>query len=93
MTESSNSAGNRPTHIAYTVRDGKDRDGKPRAFWSRIGAAWAHKDLGGITIQGVLANDRPVVQAMTFIFAILLILGNLLTDIAYTIADPRVRLG
>ena len=49
--------------------------------------------LGGITIQGVLANDRPVVQAMTFIFAVLLILGNLLTDIAYTIADPRVRLG
>jgi peptide/nickel transport system permease protein len=49
--------------------------------------------LGGITIQGVLANDRPVVQAMTFIFAILLIVGNLLTDIAYTIADPRVRLG
>ena len=48
--------------------------------------------LGGITIQGVLSNDRPVVQAMTFIFAILLIVGNLLTDIAYTIADPRVRL-
>jgi len=33
------------------------------------------------------------VRAMTFIFAILLIVGNLLTDIAYTIADPRVRLG
>lgn len=49
--------------------------------------------LGGITIQGVLTNDMPVVRAMTFIFAVLLILGNLLTDIAYTIADPRVRLG
>ena len=48
--------------------------------------------LGGITIQGVLANDMPVVRAMTFIFAILLIVANLLTDIAYTIADPRVRL-
>lgn len=48
--------------------------------------------LGGITIQGVLSNDMPVVRAMTFIFAILLIVANLLTDIAYTIADPRVRL-
>jgi len=34
----------------------------------------------------------PVVRAMTFIFAALLIVANLLTDIAYTIADPRVRL-
>jgi peptide/nickel transport system permease protein len=48
--------------------------------------------LGGITIDSVLANDMPVVRAMTFIFAALLIAGNLLTDIAYTIADPRVRL-
>jgi peptide/nickel transport system permease protein len=48
--------------------------------------------LGGITIQGVLTDDMPVVRAMTFIFAILLIVGNLLTDIAYSIADPRVRL-
>jgi peptide/nickel transport system permease protein len=48
--------------------------------------------LGGITIESVLANDVPVVRAMTFIFAVLLILANLLTDIAYTVADPRVRL-
>src|SRR5262245_3776255 len=49
--------------------------------------------LGGMTIEGVLTNDLPVLKAMTFIFAILLVVGNLLTDIAYTIADPRVRLG
>lgn len=49
--------------------------------------------LGGMTVTGVLTNDLPVLRAMTFIFAILLVLGNLLTDIAYTIADPRVRLG
>ena len=48
--------------------------------------------LGGITIESVLTSDMPVVRAMTFIFAGLLIVANLLTDIAYTIADPRVRL-
>ena len=48
--------------------------------------------LGGITIESVLTSDMPVVRAMTFIFAALLIVANLLTDIAYTIADPRVRL-
>lgn len=51
MSESSTPTGNRPTHIAYTVRDGKDRDGNPKSFWTRVGAAWAHKDLGGITVQ------------------------------------------
>lgn len=49
--------------------------------------------LGGMTINGVLTNDLPVLRAMTFVFAILLVVGNLITDIAYTIADPRVRLG
>lgn len=42
---------NKPTHIAYTVRDGKDKDGKPTSFWRPIGAAWAHKDLNGMSIQ------------------------------------------
>lgn len=49
--------------------------------------------LGGMTVESVIANDLPVLKAMTFVFAILLVFGNLLTDIAYTIADPRVRLG
>jgi peptide/nickel transport system permease protein len=48
--------------------------------------------LGGMTIEGVLANDLPVIRAMTFVFALLLVVGNLLTDIAYSIVDPRVRL-
>ncbi len=49
--------------------------------------------LGGITIEGVLTNDLPVIRAMTFIFAILMVVGNLATDILYTVVDPRVRLG
>jgi peptide/nickel transport system permease protein len=34
----------------------------------------------------------PVIRAITFISAILYIVANLLTDIMYTIVDPRVRL-
>lgn len=48
--------------------------------------------LGGIVVTGVLTNDVPVIRAMTFAFALFLIVGTLLTDIAYSIADPRVRL-
>jgi peptide/nickel transport system permease protein len=48
--------------------------------------------LGGITVTAVLTNDMPVIRAMTFFFAVFLVLGTLLTDIAYSLADPRVRL-
>ncbi len=48
--------------------------------------------IGGITVMGVLTNDMPVIRAMTFIFALLFIVANLLTDILYTVVDPRVRL-
>ena len=34
-----------PTHIAYQVRDGKDK-----GFFTRIGAAWPHKDGHGFNI-------------------------------------------
>ena len=39
-------AGNAPTHVAYQVRDGKDK-----GFWTRIGAAWQHKDGKGFNLQ------------------------------------------
>jgi hypothetical protein len=35
-----------PTHIAYHVREGNDK-----SFWTRIGAAWQHKDGKGFNIQ------------------------------------------
>lgn len=35
-----------PSHIAYQVRDGKDK-----GFFTRIGAAWPHRDGNGFNIQ------------------------------------------
>jgi hypothetical protein len=40
-------AGKQPSHVVYQVRD---RDGK-KAIWTRIGAAWAHADGQGLTVQ------------------------------------------
>ena len=45
-TETPAASGNAPTHIAYQVRGGKDK-----GFWTRIGAAWQHKDGKGFNIQ------------------------------------------
>lgn len=48
--------------------------------------------LGSYTIDAIEAQDFAVVRAMVFLGAVLYIVGLLLTDISYTIADPRVRL-
>lgn len=49
--------------------------------------------LGSITIDAINANDFATLRAMVYIGALLLILGQLMLDVAYTWADPRVRLG
>jgi len=48
---------------------------------------------GALLIDSVSARDYPVVQAATLIFALLVILVNLATDIVYSFIDPRVQYG
>lgn len=48
--------------------------------------------LGSYTIDAIQAQDFAVVRSMVFLGSVLYILGLLLTDISYTLADPRVRL-
>ncbi len=48
--------------------------------------------LGSYTIDAIQAQDFGVVRAMVFLGSVLYILGLILTDISYTMVDPRVRL-
>jgi peptide/nickel transport system permease protein len=48
--------------------------------------------LGSYTIDAINAQDFAVVRAMVFMGSLLYIVGLILTDISYTVADPRVRL-
>ncbi|MBI3636400.1 MAG: ABC transporter permease [Candidatus Rokubacteria bacterium] len=48
--------------------------------------------LGSITIDAIHNSDFPVIKAMTVIETLLFIFGNLLTDMLYSVVDPRVRL-
>ena len=48
--------------------------------------------LGSYTIDAIRSQDFAVVQAMVFLGSVLYIVGLLLTDISYTLVDPRVRL-
>ena len=48
--------------------------------------------LGSYTIDAILRQDFAIVRAMVFLGSVLYIVGLLLTDISYTLVDPRVRL-
>lgn len=49
------------------------------------------KGWGTLLVNGVINHDYPLVQTMIFIFAGVVIMANLLTDIAYGWLDPRIR--
>lgn len=49
--------------------------------------------LGSYTIEAIQNQDFAIVRAMVFLGSLLYVLGLLLTDISYTLVDPRVRLG
>src|SRR6185295_5465099 len=48
--------------------------------------------LGSYTIDAIQAQDFAVVRAMVFIGSVLYIIGLLLTDLSYTLVDPRIKL-
>ena len=47
--------------------------------------------LGSYTIDAIQAQDFAVVRSMVFIGSVLYIVGLLLTDLSYTVVDPRIR--
>ena len=47
--------------------------------------------LGALLITAIQASDYPMVQTLTFIFAVLIVLFNLVADVLYGILDPRIR--
>jgi len=48
--------------------------------------------LGDLMIQAINSRDYPVINALTYIIALLFILGQLMTDICYSLVDPRISL-
>jgi ABC-type dipeptide/oligopeptide/nickel transport system permease component len=47
--------------------------------------------LGRLILDAINARDYPVIQGVMIVSVILVVLLNLLTDLLYTVADPRVR--
>lgn len=47
--------------------------------------------IGYLAVQSIGQRDYPVIQATTILLALAVVVMNLVTDLAYTLADPRVR--
>jgi peptide/nickel transport system permease protein len=47
--------------------------------------------IGALLIDSIYRSDTPVVMAITFIYAILIVLFNLIADVVYAVLDPRVK--
>lgn len=48
--------------------------------------------LGRYFVDSVAARDYPVIMGTTLLYAVVLVVSNLLVDISYTLIDPRIRL-
>jgi peptide/nickel transport system permease protein len=48
--------------------------------------------MGRLLVESLTGRDYPVLMASFMLMAVLVLLGNLLADLTYGLADPRIRL-
>jgi peptide/nickel transport system permease protein len=58
-----------------------------------IEVIFAWPGMGRLIVDAVFQRDYPLIMASSFVIAVMVILGNLLADVLYAIADPRIRTG
>lgn len=56
-----------------------------------VESIFAWPGMGRVIVDSIMQRDYPVIMATSFIFATLTVLGNLLADVLYAWADPRIR--
>ncbi len=52
---------------------------------------FAWPGMGRVIVDAILQRDYPVVMATSFLFAVMVVLGNLVADVLYAVVDPRIR--
>jgi ABC-type dipeptide/oligopeptide/nickel transport system permease component len=48
--------------------------------------------IARITLDSISSRDYPVIQATTAVLAVAVVLGNLLSDVLYSVVDPRIKI-
>jgi len=57
-----------------------------------IETVFSYPGIGKLIYDAVLSRDYPLLQGCFFVFALVVVLGNLVVDIVYLYLDPRIRL-
>ena len=52
---------------------------------------FAWPGMGRVIFDAIFQRDYPLVMATSFIFAVIVVAGNLIADVLYAVADPRIR--
>ncbi|KPK61857.1 MAG: diguanylate cyclase [Gemmatimonas sp. SG8_38_2] len=52
---------------------------------------FAWPGMGRTIVEAIYQRDYPVVMATTFVFAVMVVVANLIADVLYAIVDPRIR--
>ena len=47
--------------------------------------------IGRAIVEAINSRDYPLVMAVSFFFATMVVIGNLVADILYAVVDPRIR--
>jgi len=53
---------------------------------------FAYPGMGALFVDSIFARDYPVILAVNFVAACMVIAGNLMADVSYVLADPRTKL-
>lgn len=56
-----------------------------------VEVVFAWPGMGRTVVDAVSQRDYPLVIATTFVFAVMVVVGNLIADVLYAVVDPRIR--
>jgi peptide/nickel transport system permease protein len=56
-----------------------------------VETVFGYPGMGRLTVTAITNNNYPVIMGTTLIYALLLLIGNLIADLLYPIVDPRLR--
>ncbi|NIR45487.1 MAG: ABC transporter permease [Gemmatimonadetes bacterium] len=56
-----------------------------------VETVFAWPGMGKTIVDAIYARDYPVVMATSFLFAVMVVVGNLIADVLYAVIDPRIR--
>jgi peptide/nickel transport system permease protein len=56
-----------------------------------VEVVFAWPGMGKVIVDAIYQRDYPVVMATTFVFAVIVVVANLIADLLYAVVDPRIR--